>query len=264
LSAALLLTHWIWAIVSNGAIISLTFDDGLRCQFDKALPLLDKYRIPATFFLIANQYATHDRWLGHTNDWWKLTWSKEDVSMLKEIVRNGHEIGSHSVSHHPTQIEMNPEFEAQKSKELIESWIESEVNSFCYPFYRSHFTLSSAVKRSGYQQARGGGTPPKYEPGASYYPHVGHSGLDRFNVDSRQISTSEDVSKWIRPGCWHVLTFHGIGDECDGWEPIAVENFANLLDELALRLQRGEAEVLTFNDAVQRICSICTERTPLR
>jgi peptidoglycan/xylan/chitin deacetylase (PgdA/CDA1 family) len=241
-------------IVSTPAIISLTFDDGLRCQFDKALPLLDKYRIPATFFMIANRDPTHDRWLGHTKDWWKISWSEEDVSMLKEIVRSGHEIGSHSVSHHPTRIAMNPEFEVRRSKELIEGWIENEVKSFCYPFYRSHLTLCSAVKHSDYRQARGGGTPPKYEPGASYYPTIRRSGLDRFNVDCRQISAGEDVSKWVRPGCWHVLTFHGIGDERDGWEAITLENFAHLLEDVTLCQQRGEAEVLTFNDAVQRIC----------
>jgi Polysaccharide deacetylase len=31
-----------------------TFDDGLRCQFEQAVPILDRYRLPATFFLVAN------------------------------------------------------------------------------------------------------------------------------------------------------------------------------------------------------------------
>jgi peptidoglycan/xylan/chitin deacetylase (PgdA/CDA1 family) len=51
------------------ALISLTFDDGLRSQFANALPILNSYGMLATFFLIANRDATHDRWLGHTNDW---------------------------------------------------------------------------------------------------------------------------------------------------------------------------------------------------
>ena len=41
--------------MNNRALVSLTFDDGFRCQFEKALPILDAYDIPATFFLIANQ-----------------------------------------------------------------------------------------------------------------------------------------------------------------------------------------------------------------
>src|SRR6266851_5617228 len=36
------------------ALVSLTFDDGLRCQFEKAVPILDRYGFPGTFFLVAN------------------------------------------------------------------------------------------------------------------------------------------------------------------------------------------------------------------
>jgi len=241
--------------MSAAAIITLTFDDGLRCHFDKALPLLDKYRIPATFFLVANEYATHDRWLGHTNDWWKITWSDADVSMLKEVVRKGHEIGSHSVSHHPTEMQLNPELEVRRSKELIEGWIGNKVNSFCYPFYRSHTYLSRMVRLSSYRQARGGGTSPKYVPGARFYPTASTTKIDRFNVDCRQVSPRDDPRNWVRPGHWHVLTFHGIGDQKDGWEPVSITKFTSFLEELAIYQERGQANLLTFGDAVQRICA---------
>ncbi|HEV2401926.1 MAG TPA: polysaccharide deacetylase family protein [Candidatus Sulfotelmatobacter sp.] len=33
------------------SLISITFDDGLRCQFEKALPILDHHSLKATFFL---------------------------------------------------------------------------------------------------------------------------------------------------------------------------------------------------------------------
>ena len=36
------------------ALVSLTFDDGLRCQFEQGVPVLDRYGFPATFFLVAN------------------------------------------------------------------------------------------------------------------------------------------------------------------------------------------------------------------
>ena len=34
------------------SLVSLTFDDGFRCQFEKALPILNSYGMLATFFLI--------------------------------------------------------------------------------------------------------------------------------------------------------------------------------------------------------------------
>jgi peptidoglycan/xylan/chitin deacetylase (PgdA/CDA1 family) len=234
------------------ALVSLTFDDGFRCQFEKALPILNSYGIPATFFLIANEDPTHDRWAGHLNDWWKIDWREDDIAMLKKLIQDGHEIGSHSVTHHPTKMAMQPDIEVRESKRLIEAWVGIKVSSFCYPFYRSHGYLADAVKNAGYEQARGGGTPPNYGPRASYYT-ISHNGTwDRFNVDCRQISRSENVSGWIQPGRWHILTFHGIGGEKDGWEPITVAQFAAQMGELAKHRDSKVVEVVTFKDGAER------------
>jgi peptidoglycan/xylan/chitin deacetylase (PgdA/CDA1 family) len=224
--------------------ISLTFDDGLRCQFDNAIPVLNRHRIPATFFLIANQDATHESW-DHRDEWWKIDWSKGDIANLKKLIDDGHEIGSHSVTHHPEKMKADPLFEALNSKELIEGWLETKVTSFCYPYYRSH-DLAEAVKTAGYEQARGGAN-------ASHYAVGGDPAFDRFNVDCRQISANEKVSEWVRPGCWHILTFHAIGSQRDGWKPISKEQFATLMAELANYRDAGAVEVLTFKSGAARL-----------
>jgi len=133
-------------MMNGQALVSLTFDDGFRCQFEKALPILNSYGIPATFFLNANQNQTHDLWSSHTNDWWKIDWRDEDIAMLKKLVQNGHEIGSHSVTHDPNKMPTQPDVEARESKRLIESWLGSKVSSFCYPFYHTHAYLANAMK----------------------------------------------------------------------------------------------------------------------
>jgi peptidoglycan/xylan/chitin deacetylase (PgdA/CDA1 family) len=241
--------------MNSPAIVSLTFDDGFRCQFDNALPILDKHHLLATFFLIANKEATHDRWLGHTSDWWKIDWRDDDIAMLKQVASEGHEIGSHSVTHHPQVMPSQPDVEARESKRLIEEWIGAPVTSFCYPFYRSHAYLATAVKSAGYEQARGGGSPPGYGPRASYYT-IGHdNALDRLNVDCRQISRSENVDTWIQPGRWHVLTYHGIGEQRDGWEPISIEEFSRQMTELAALRDSNAVEVLPFNGGTKRALS---------
>ena len=217
------------------SLISLTFDDGLRCQFEHALPLLDAHGIPATFFLIANQEPTHE---GHRNEWWKIEWSESDIAMLGQAVQRGHEIGSHSVTHDwmPTQ----PEFEATESKRLIQNWMKTEVSSFAYPYCRTD--LTDAVKKAGYRQARAGA-------GNSYYP-LG-SGLD-FNLDCRQVSDNDDVKDWIRADHWHILMFHGIGDQHSGWAPVAIERFASIVSELAELRKSKAVELVTFKDGVRR------------
>jgi peptidoglycan/xylan/chitin deacetylase (PgdA/CDA1 family) len=144
------------------SLISLTFDDGLRCQFEKAVPILDGYGMPATFFLIANRELTHESWYVHRGDWWKIDWREDDIANLRRLISAGHEIGSHSLTHHVQRMQDNPRAEASQSKELIEGWLGAKITSFCYPYYSSHDYLTDAVRDAGYQQARGGDR-------ASYY-----------------------------------------------------------------------------------------------
>jgi len=243
------------------SLVSITFDDGLRSQFERALPILDSLGLKATFFLIANDLPTHDRYTGlHDNDWWKIDWRTDDIVMLKEVAEAGHEIGSHSVSHHPDMLPIQPEIEARESKRVIEDRLGTKVFSFCYPFYWSHSCLADAVKGAGYGQARGGGLPPEYRPLASYYRLAEGASLNRFNVDCRQISPGgEKVCDWLRDGCWHVLTYHGIGGDQDGWEPITVEQFSAQMTELARYRDSQAVEIVTFKDGVSRVSRPRTE-----
>jgi hypothetical protein len=140
----------------------------------------------------------------------------------------------------------NPTAEACESKRLIEGWLETKVTSFCYPFYSSHAYLAGAVRDAGYEQARGGNLK-------SYYAVPSDQSFDRFNVDCRQVSANDRVAEWVRPGCWHILTFHAIGDPSDGWAPISVERFATWMAEIARYRDGGAVEVLPFKSAVARL-----------
>lgn len=56
---------------NKSAAISLTFDDGSRNQFLQALPLLNKFKLPATFFIITGDIAGsqyHGKFLGRPSD----------------------------------------------------------------------------------------------------------------------------------------------------------------------------------------------------
>ena len=240
-------------IMKNGqtsALISLTFDDGLRCQFESAVPILDQRRLPATFFLTANTAPAHVDWCGHPC-WRKITWSESDIQLLRGLIQRKHEIGSHSVWHmfpEPGPIfcrDFNPQFEVEESKRLIEGWLDEKISSFGYPFYRKPVPLKNSVIAAGYKQARAGAT------GLSYYSP--QESLDSFDVDCRQIMANENVGEWVRPGRWHILTFHGIGGEHDGWFPISVPEFSRQMAELAKRRDSGAVEVVTFKDGADRL-----------
>ncbi len=225
------------------ALISLTFDDGLRCQFEQAVPILDQYNFPATFFLVANTDPIHTDGVEHP-DWRKINWSEKDNQFLRDLIRRGHEIGAHSVHHRHPFLDNDPKLEAEGSKQWIEDRLGVEIPSYCYPFYRITEPIKNAVISAGYKQARWGARN-------SYY--TAQTALDWFAVDCHQISRKENVGGWVRSDCWHVLTFHGIGDEQDGWEPITVAEFAGQMAELAKHRDSGAVEVVTFKHGAERL-----------
>jgi peptidoglycan/xylan/chitin deacetylase (PgdA/CDA1 family) len=220
------------------SFVSLTFDDGLQCQFEQALPVLDSYGFSATFFIVANA----DRVLldGHPHpEWTKTDWNKNDIDRFKRMIQNGHEIGAHSIHHRQPFLENDPKFEAEESKRWIESRLETRVGSYCYPFCHVTASIKNAVVNAAYQQARGGAN-------SGYYPL--DRTIDLFNVDCRWIRHGENVAGWIRPHCWHVLMFHGIGTINDGWKPISVGEFNRQMAELAKHRDSGVVKVVTFEE----------------
>lgn len=227
------------------ALISLTFDDGLRCQFEQAVPILDQHGFPATFFLLANTDPIHIDGASHP-DWRKTDWSEKDIQFLKGMVQRGHEIGAHSVHHRNPFLDNDPRGEAENSKQWIEVRLDVEVPSYCYPGHYITEPIKNAVINTGYKQARGGHGNRYYSPQDS---------VDWFNVDCREITKNEDVGGWMRPCCWHVLMFHGIGTLDDGYSPIPPEEFTRQMAELAKHRDSGAVEVVTFKDGADRLRS---------
>jgi peptidoglycan/xylan/chitin deacetylase (PgdA/CDA1 family) len=223
------------ATMSCSALVSLTFDDGLRCQFERAVPILNQHGLCATFFLIANTDPIHQR-----ADWYKINWSEEDSRFLKHMLGRGHEIGAHSVTHLPEQIEADPKREAEESKRWIEARLEQAITSYAYPGYQFTTPIKNAVVNAGYQQARLGA-------GKRYYPL--QTPIDFFEVDCREISGVEAVDGWLKPDEWHVLNYHGIEW---GFSPISVAEFDRQMTELANHRNAGAVEVVTFREGADR------------
>lgn len=71
-------------------LIVLTFDDGNQSDYTLVAPLLKQYNFGATFYVTSNC-----DWLGIPDrDAWRLSWAP-----IKEMQRDGFEIGNHSYSH---------------------------------------------------------------------------------------------------------------------------------------------------------------------
>lgn len=121
--------------------IVLTFDDGYASFYYKVFPLLKKYGIKATVFIVTCDVGKK----GY------MTWEQ-----LKEIADSGLvEIGSHSVTHQnlAKMDEKTIMEELKKSKEEIEKRIGKKVKVFAWPYGEAPQNAEELVKKAGYEGA---------------------------------------------------------------------------------------------------------------
>ena len=122
--------------------VAITFDDGYHGQYKWAYPLLKKYGMPATFFIIVNN-------VGQAGF---LTWAQ-----IKEMSEGGMVIGSHALSH-PYLSALDDEQlrkEVVDSKSIIEEKIGRRVNLLSYPAGDYDERVIQFTKDAGYQAAMG-------------------------------------------------------------------------------------------------------------
>ncbi len=99
-------------VETDQKVVALTFDDGPTENVNEILPLLDKYDVKATFFLIGQDI-------------------EKNQEEAKKIAEAGHQVGNHTYSHN-RMIFKSPSFikaEIEKTDELIrEAGYEGEID----------------------------------------------------------------------------------------------------------------------------------------
>lgn len=131
----------------------LTFDDGYRDNLTNALPLLEKYQIKATIFLLSDHSITYNFW--DEND---ETTPSEIMSLTeKKILARSPfiEVGSHGIDHPKlTEISSTEALkQMQESKKQLENDLNKPVCCFAYPFGLSSNSLQTLCEEAGYDFA---------------------------------------------------------------------------------------------------------------
>lgn len=118
--------------------VAITFDDGLYNNYEYAYPVLKKYGIPATIFVIIKKIGSPG-YLG-----WKEIKEMADSGIIT--------IGSHSVSHLwlPAMGTNQLVNELRASKEMLESEIGREVGTMCYPIGAHDDRVERLTRDAGY------------------------------------------------------------------------------------------------------------------
>lgn len=118
--------------------LAITFDDGFYNNYQYAFPVLRKYRIPATIFVIVGKIGTP----GYVG--WKELKEMSDSGLVT--------IGSHTMSHLwlPAMGTKQLTYELKASKEALEQGLGRSVDYLCYPIGAHDDRVERAAKEAGY------------------------------------------------------------------------------------------------------------------
>lgn len=154
--------------VGGKPLVALTFDDGYASVLHQALPILQRYRAPATIFLVTKYIGSErplpfDRW-SHKNHqrvasgtWRALNWKEVETCLDSGLVT----VGAHSHQHldgrdcTPAQLRE----EASQSREILLQYCgEKHAQAYAYPYGSTRLGEVSveyvqAVRQAGFRLA---------------------------------------------------------------------------------------------------------------
>jgi peptidoglycan/xylan/chitin deacetylase (PgdA/CDA1 family) len=177
-------------------LVTITFDDGWEGNTLTALPVMQLYGFKSTQY-----YAT---------TYIETPWVPNPKELIERFINDGHEIGSHSITH--PDLTTLPEAEViqelEGSKQFLENYLGISVQHFATPYG----AYNTAVKNSI----------------MTYYDthrtvDSGYNSKDNFDVSRlRSMSilsttTGDEVQAWVEKAkeekLWLILLYHRVADD---------------------------------------------------
>jgi len=135
-------------IILRKPSVALTFDDGYKDILHNVVPILKKYKIHATIFVLASPHNANRNELAN---------NKKIVNFLeiKKLKNTGWTIGCHTATH-PNLAKLDKTMlkkEIIGSKTILEKKIKSTINFFCYPKGIYNSKVLKVTKKANYKAA---------------------------------------------------------------------------------------------------------------
>lgn len=155
-------------------VVALTFDDGFASLHEYALPILRRYSLPATVFLVA-QTLTEG---GRVVDWVEPPPRVPPATLSRDQIREMQDSGIRFASHsyrHATLTDLDEQActeDLRLSREILEDVLDHPVGQLAYPRGRHDERVRRSASAAGYTHAYS--LPESSEPTGRYaIPRVG-------------------------------------------------------------------------------------------
>ncbi|MBN1155308.1 polysaccharide deacetylase family protein [candidate division KSB1 bacterium] len=129
--------------------IIITFDDAYEGVVRHAFPVMGKYGMTGTVFVISDYVGAENRWDHNLGG---RTFRHASWSGIRRLAESGWEIGSHTARHRDlsglTCSELRNELD--RSKHRIEDELSAEVKFLSYPFNRVNERVIRTTEEIGY------------------------------------------------------------------------------------------------------------------
>jgi peptidoglycan/xylan/chitin deacetylase (PgdA/CDA1 family) len=210
--------------------VTLTFDDGHRGMYENAIPILSKYGLKSSQYIITGRF----HFPGYVN--------QNEVLHMQSL---GHEIGAHTRTHRDltllSQTEAQNEIAGSRS-DLLAIGVNS-VDTFAYPFGAYNSTVRHIVVNSGFKGARAsnGG--------------FNVAGADKYVLSRQSVergTTFAQVKGWVDEAMnskkWLVLVFHKVDSSGEAYAITPA-----LLDQIASYLKAQSIPIVTLREGLNTI-----------
>ncbi len=219
----------------SSPVITLSFDDGWEDNVDTALPILKNYGFKATYFF-ATTFLENSPATGPIN--------VSGPEAVKYIAGQGHEIGSHSVTH-PDLTTLNAtdlNYELTHSKEYLESIVGAgNVRNFATPFGAYNDTVINAIAKL-YRSHR------STDEGYNYPTNTYAYNIRVQNMLSNTSLTQYQgwVNQAVKDRAWLVLVYHRVAAGSLEAYDTPLSEFTKQMDVL----KNSGSSIMTMNQAL--------------
>lgn len=229
---------------SPQGIVTFTFDDASKGQYEFGLSIAESYGVPGTLFVPTGLINTTP---GVMAEGWIMS-----LDEVRAFDAAGWELGVHGRMHRRL-TELAPE---ERSGELvepiqdIENWIGTKPVSFSSPFGAfDDSTISEIMEYYRYQLSWKG------HAGRNPIEAIDPRYIGRYEI-TRDISSATVCGEMVRAALdnvWLVLLVHGIVEDNPNESQISARHFEEVVSCAALLAEKGVIRVLTVEDAMREI-----------